>query len=58
MPQEAQAPINNEYVKIPNVPGLYRHVQSWRHHGVKKVNGKRKECSFDTTDRRTGEAAL
>lgn len=47
-----------EYIKIPNVPGLYRHTRSGRYYGVKKVNEKRRERSLDTTDRRIAEARL
>lgn len=49
---------NSEYHKIPNVPGLYRHVPSGVYHGTKKVNGKRKERSLKTTDRRIAETRL
>lgn len=58
MPQEAQAPTNPAYLKIPNVVGLYRHVPSGRYYGVKKVKDKRKERSLGTTDRRIAEARL
>jgi len=49
---------NSEYVKIPHVPGLYRHTKSGRYYGEKKVKGKRKERSLGTTDRRIAETRL
>jgi hypothetical protein len=38
--------------KIPNVPGLYRHTINGTYYGIKKISGKRKEHSLDTTDRK------
>ena len=49
---------SSEYVKIPHVPGLYRHTKSGRYYGEKKVQGKRKERSLGTTDRRIAETRL
>lgn len=43
------------YVKVANFPGLYRHAKSGRYYGVKKVRGKRKEHSLDTSDRKIAE---
>jgi integrase len=43
------------YVKIPNSPGLYRHVKSGRYYAAKKINGKRREHSLGTTDRQIAE---
>jgi integrase len=45
-------------VKIPNVPCLYRHSVNGRYYAVKKVNGKIKNHSLDTGDRRTAERQL
>ena len=39
-------------VKVPQVPGLYRHSLNHRYYGIKKVGGKRKEHSLRTTDRK------
>lgn len=46
------------YSKVPNVPGLYRHTQSGKYYGAKKVKGKRKERSLDTCDRKIAERRL
>jgi len=37
--------------KIPNFPGLYRHALNDNYYAIKKVAGKRKEHSLETTDR-------
>ena len=44
--------------KIPNVPGLYRHSVDETYYGIKKVLGKRKERSLETTDLKIAERAL
>ena len=44
-----------EWVKVPNISGLYRHTVSGRYYGVKKIHGRRRERSFDTTDRKIAE---
>jgi integrase len=44
-----------EWVKVPNVSGLYRNARSGRYYGIKKINGKRKERSLITTDRKIAE---
>lgn len=43
------------YIKIPSIPGLYRHVKSGRYYAAKKINGKRREHSLRTTDRQIAE---
>lgn len=45
-------------VKIPNVPCLYRHKDNGNYYGIKKVNGKEKDHSLDTTDRKEAERNL
>jgi len=55
-PQES--PKASEYVKIPNVPGLYRNTRTGGYHGCKKVEGRRKERSLGTTDRKIAERRL
>jgi integrase len=44
-----------EWVKVPNIPGLYRHTVSGRYYGVKTIHGRRKERSLGTTDRKIAE---
>ncbi len=44
--------------KIPNVPSLYRHSVNGTYYGIKKIAGKRKEHSLDTTDRKIAERKL
>src|ERR1041385_3771195 len=44
--------------KIDNYPGLYRHRINKTYYGIKKVAGKRKEKSLDTTDRKLAERKL
>jgi hypothetical protein len=44
--------------KVPQVPCLYRHSLSRKYYGIKKVGGKRKEHSLDTTDRKLAERRL
>lgn len=46
------------YVKVPGVVGLYRHAVSDRYYGVKKIKGKRRERSLETTDRKIAERRL
>ena len=62
--ETAGAPVFNEttttestssYIKIPNIPGLYRHLKSGRYYAAKKINGKRHERSLRTTDRQIAE---
>jgi hypothetical protein len=47
-----------EWVKVPNFPGLYRNAISGRYYGMKKLHGKRYECSLRTTDRQIAERRL
>ena len=59
MPSEHQeSSRGSQYVKIPNVPGLYRHSGSGKYYGCKKVDGRRKERSLGTTDRKIAERRL
>lgn len=51
----APAPL---WAKIPHVNGLYRNTHNGIYHACKKVDGKRKERSLGTTDRRIAEARL
>ncbi|MCX6921869.1 MAG: tyrosine-type recombinase/integrase [Verrucomicrobia bacterium] len=44
--------------KIPNVPCLYRHKINGTYYGIKKINGKEKDHSLDTTDRKEAERNL
>ncbi len=44
--------------KIQNVPCLYRHSVNGSYYGIKKLAGKRKEHSLDTTDRKIAERKL
>ena len=44
-----------EWVKVPNIPGLYRNTGSGRYYGVKKIRGRRRERSLRTTDRKIAE---
>ena len=44
-----------EYVKVANAPGLYRHVKTGRYLGVKKINGRHREHSLGTSDRKIAE---
>lgn len=48
----------DQYVKIPGCIGLYRHAINGRYYGVKKVAGKKKERSLETTDRKIAERRL
>ncbi len=41
--------------KIPDFPSLYRHALNDIYYAIKKVAGKRKEHSLDTTDRKIAE---
>ena len=47
-----------DYIKVHGVPGLYRHTRSGMYLGLKKVEGKRKERSLKTTDRKIAERRL
>lgn len=49
---------NSEYAKVPNVPCLYRNTRTGRYYACKKVNGRRKERSLETTDRKIAERRL
>ena len=53
-PQES----SSEFVKIPQVTGLYRNSRTGKYYGAKKVNGRRKERSLGTTDRKIAERRL
>ena len=44
--------------KIPDNPGIYRHSINQTYYGIKKLGGKRKEHSLDTTDRQIAERRL
>ena len=44
--------------KIPNFPSLYRHSVNGTYYGIKKVSGKKKSHSLDTTDRKIAERRL
>jgi len=44
--------------KIPNFPCLYRHKLNGCYYGIKKVSGKRKDHSLQTTDRKIAERKL
>jgi site-specific recombinase XerD len=44
--------------KIPTVQCLYRHKLNSSYYGIKKVSGKRKEHSLQTTDRKIAERKL
>lgn len=44
--------------KVPNVPSLYRHSLNNTYYGIKKRDGKRREHSLDTTDRKIAERRL
>lgn len=48
----------SEYVKIPNIVGLYRNTRTGCYYGEKKVKGKRREKSLGTTDRKIAERRL
>ena len=36
-----------EWVKVPNIPGLYRNTVSGRYYGFKKIRGRRRERKSD-----------
>lgn len=42
-------------MKVPGCIGLYRHSVTGRYYAVKKVKGKKKERSLETTDRKIAE---
>jgi site-specific recombinase XerD len=44
--------------KIPNFPCLYRHRLNETYYGIKKIAGKSKEHSLQTTDRKIAERKL
>jgi hypothetical protein len=44
--------------KIPNFPCLYRHSVNGLYYGIKKVSGKKKSHSLDTSDRKIAERRL
>jgi hypothetical protein len=41
--------------KIPNFQGLYRHSVNGTYYAMKKIAGKRKEHSLETSDRKLAE---
>ncbi|WP_348212491.1 tyrosine-type recombinase/integrase [Luteolibacter sp.] len=43
---------------MPNVPGLYRNTRTGMYYGCKKVDGRRKERSLATADRKIAERRL
>jgi len=45
-------------VKIPSFPSLYRHKDSGIYYGIKKLRGKEKDHSLDTSDRKKAERNL
>jgi len=51
-----KSPSAGEYVNVAS--NLYRHSKSGRYYGVKKVGGKRKERSLQTSDRALAERRL
>lgn len=52
------APATTLYIKTPGFAGLYRHAVSGRYYGMKKLNGKRREKSLGTTDRKIAERRM
>jgi integrase len=44
--------------KIPNVPCLYRHTINGSYYGIKKLDGKEKDRSLGTDDRKLAERRL
>ncbi len=58
MPKQSGLSTRQLLVKIPNYPCLYRHKINETYYGIKKLRGKRKEHSLDTTDRKTAERSL
>jgi hypothetical protein len=46
------------FIKVPGIPGLCRNTRSGMYLGLKKVEGKRKERSLKTTDRKIAERRL
>lgn len=53
--EEPQTTGQKDYVKVANAPGLYRHRRTGRYYGVKKVNGKHREHSLGTSDRKIAD---
>ncbi|TDU81615.1 hypothetical protein EI77_00925 [Prosthecobacter fusiformis] len=47
-----------DFIKVPGIAGLYRNTRSGMYLGIKKVEGKRKERSLKTTDRKIAERRL
>src|SRR5438552_4151004 len=41
-----------EWVRVPDIPGLYRNTVSGWYYGFKKIRGRRKERSLRRTDRK------
>lgn len=59
MLNQTQTPASNDhYMKVPGCVGLYRHAKSGRYYGAKKINGRRKERSLGTADRKIAERRL
>lgn len=56
--ESSEAAKSSEYAKVPNVTGLYRNTKNNTYYGCKKVEGRRKERSLGTTDRRIAERRL
>lgn len=48
----------SEFLKVPGIPGLYRNARSGVYLGIKRVQGKRKERSLKTNDRKIAERRL
>lgn len=48
----------DQYVKIPNFPGLYRYLPIGNYYVVKKLRGKRREISLRTSDRKVAERRM
>ncbi len=55
MPQTPRRSTRQLLGKIPNFPGLYRHSVNGIYYAIKKIAGKRKEHSLDTSDRKIAE---
>ena len=47
-----------DFIKVPGIPGLYRNARSGVYLGIKRVQGKRKERSLKTNDRKIAERRL
>lgn len=59
LPHEPRAQVADPlYVKVPGCVCLYRHASTNRYYAVKKVRGKKKERSLETTDRKIADRRL